>query len=248
MNTKQTNLSANKPRRDLALDEMRGWAVFLMIGFHFAYDLNFFGFVSVDFFSPAFLVWRYIIVFLFLTSVGVSMVLSYKNIAFLAYTRRLGKLLAAAMAISVGTYFVFPDNAVLFGILHLILVASVVGYFFIGRPRVALLVGVGILLLNLVFINQPDAFNDIVTYNNIIQWQETYYPAYRGVDYYPPMPWLAWVLIGIFVGYHRSIYQSVFVTCLGWVLFMGRHALAIYLLHQLVLFSATYGVYWLLYQ
>jgi len=39
--------------RNLALDALRGFAVLWMTGFHFAFDLNYYGFIQQDFYNVA---------------------------------------------------------------------------------------------------------------------------------------------------------------------------------------------------
>ena len=67
-----------------------------------------------------------------------------------------------------------------------------------------------------------------------------------GADYWPLLPWGAIVLIGGFIG--RGLYHSKAKDCLApldgkWnkpVCFVGRHALIVYVLHQVVAFVLLY--------
>jgi len=71
-------ISINKSSRDQALDLMRGIAIIMMIVFHLIYDLNEFGYTNIplsNFWLTSY--WRYLIVFLFLNAVGISLVIAY---------------------------------------------------------------------------------------------------------------------------------------------------------------------------
>jgi len=58
-------------------------------------------------------------------------------------------------------------------------------------------------------------------------------------------PWLSFVFIGIFLG-HNPFYQKVFTFRSRMLEFMGKNALIIYLLHQIVLFGGVSIIYFLI--
>ena len=60
-----------------------------------------------------------------------------------------------------------------------------------------------------------------------------------------PTFWLSFVLIGIYLGHH-PFYRMAFTFRMHWLEVMGRHALIIYLTHQVVLFGLVSFVYYLL--
>ena len=224
-------------QRDSSLDLMRGIAIIMMIAFHFIYDLNTFGFTEVPLFTHWIgIVWRCLIVFLFLSAVGISLVYAHSNgIQYKKFIRRLLYLGVAALLISLGTYIMFPDGWVYFGILHLIWVSSLFALAFIDRPKTSLVIAL-IILIGFIF-DQPN----LGIISNIF---ESYLPI-GSVDYYPLFPWLAFVFIGIYLGHH-PYYQKVFTFHSSWLEVMGKHALIIYLTHQIVLFGLVGLVYYLL--
>lgn len=227
------------------VDVARGVAIVLMVCYHFTYDLNHFRLVAVDLYHGAFwLVLRTLIVSLFLTLVGVSLVLaSAGGLDRRRYLRRLGVLVACAAAISVITHFMFPGRMVFFGILHLIAFASLAGLLFVGRPRASAVLGVALVLLPQVaahpFFNQAP-----------LQWigLMTYKPPTE--DYVPVLPWFGVVLIGIALGHLvqradwlRSLRQWPASPPPARVLaLLGRHSLLIYLVHQPVLFGVLAAI------
>ena len=216
--------------RDSSLDLMRGVAIIMMVAFHFIYDLNSFGFTDIPLFTHwAGTAWRILIVFLFLSAVGISLVIAHsKTLKLKKFIKRQIYLGIAALIISAGTYIMFPDGWVYFGILHLIWVSSLIAIFFINLPKTSLLIAAIILISST--LGQPN----FTILSNIF---EQYLPL-SSVDYYPLFPWLSFVFIGIYLG-HYPHYQKIFTFRSNWLEVIGKHALIIYLTHQIVLFSAV---------
>ena len=222
--------------RDHSLDLMRGIAIVMMIAFHFIYDLNEFGFTNIPLsgYWPT-TYWRYVIVFLFLSSVGISLVLAYsQQFSLTKFAKRMLLLGLAAAAVSFGTYLMFPNAWVYFGILHLIWVACIITMPFVRAPNVSLLIGLSILTLNYFELLDLSALKTLFI-NNLP-------PA--SVDYYPIFPWLSFVFVGIYMG-HNPWYKKVITFRSAFIELLGRHSLLIYLTHQIVLFglvAATYAI------
>jgi uncharacterized membrane protein len=223
--------------RDSALDLMRGIAIIMMIAFHFIYDLNSFGFSDIPLFTHwAGIAWRCLIVFLFLSAVGISLVIAHgKGIKFKKFLKRLLYLGIAALFVSAGTYVMFPDGWVYFGILHLIWFSTIIAISFVNLPKTSLLIA-ALILIGAIF-DQPNL--------SFISYLLEPYLPFGSVDYYPLFPWLSFVFIGIYLG-HNPYYQKIFIFRLNWLEVIGKHALIIYLTHQLVLFSVVSLAYNLL--
>ena len=223
--------------RDSALDLMRGIAIIMMIAFHFIYDLNSFGFSDIPLFTHwAGIAWRCLIVFLFLSAVGISLVIAHgKGINFKKFLKRLLYLGIAALFVSAGTYVMFPDGWVYFGILHLIWFSTIIAISFVNLPKTSLLIA-ALILIGAIF-DQPNL--------SFISYLLEPYLPFGSVDYYPLFPWLSFVFIGIYLG-HNPYYQKIFIFRLNWLEVIGKHALIIYLTHQIVLFSVVSLAYNLL--
>jgi uncharacterized membrane protein len=223
--------------RNSSLDLMRGVAIIMMVAFHFIYDLNSFGFTQIPLFTHwSGIAWRCLIVFLFLSAVGISLVFAHsKGIQYKKFLRRLLYLGIAALLVSIGTYIMFPDGWVYFGILHLIWASTLIALAFINHPKTSLLIAL-LILIGFIF-DQPN----LGFLSNIF---ESYLPI-GSVDYYPLFPWMSFIFIGIFLG-HNPYYQKVFTFRSSWIEMMGRHALIIYLTHQIVLFGLVAAAYYLL--
>ena len=222
----------DQAQRFLTIDVLRGVAVLLMVIFHVAFDLNTFGFASIDFIGNAF--WfsfpRFIVT-LFLVCVGMSLALAHKGgIRWVAVRRRFYKIGAWALVITILTYILFPENFVYFGILHCIAITSVVGVFFVGRPKLSLCLCVILLVTNFVF--QP-------TLIPISSWLNV-----SPMDYIPFYPWFGVVLLGIYlesVNFQRIPIKKSSLT--RPFEFMGKHSLKIYLLHRPIIYGLLLALY-----
>ena len=225
-----------KSSRDQALDLMRGIAIIMMIVFHLIYDLNTFGYTNIplsNFWLTSY--WRYLIVFLFLNAVGISLVIAYsKSFSLNKFIKRLAVLGLAALSVSLGTYILFPDAWVYFGILHLIWTATLIAIIFVQFPKTSLFVAALIFILG--YLNLPDL--------SFFRFLLSDYLPLSSVDFYPLFPWIAFVFTGIYLG-HNPIYKKVFFMKVPFLQLVGQHSLIIYLLHQVILFSLVGAIYFL---
>jgi uncharacterized membrane protein len=217
---------------------VRGSAVVLMVAYHFCYDLNYFGLARFDFYRSAF--WqgsRIAILSLFLGIVGVSLHLSTTPLLrWRPFLRRLAVIGACAALVSAGSYLLFPERWIYFGALHFIAVASVLALPFLRFDRTILPVA-GVFLAAGYFLRFP-LFD-----RPALQWVGLMTHKPPTEDYVPLVPWLAVVLLGVFLG--RQLYgrasppswaQAQARNTAAHVLAVGgRHSLAVYMLHQPIL-------------
>ncbi len=221
------------------IDALRGMAIVLMIAYHFSFDLNYHGWIHQDFnHAPFWLTARAGIVSLFLLLVGASLVLNAQRADSTSFWRRQYRLLAACIAVSLGSYLMFPQSFIFFGILHFILLASLLGRAFVKLYYANLFIAAALLLAGTAYTNP--LFN-----TPWLQWIGfmTYKPFTE--DYVPFFPWFGVVLAGIFLG--RLLIQhpeSLKIDLLGTrqLALAGRHSLAIYLLHQPILLGILFLV------
>jgi len=103
-----------------ALDALRGMAVVWMTAFHFAFDLNHFGFIQQDFYrSPVWTVQRTCILSLFLFCAGFGQAVAvHAGQTWGRFWRRWLQIAACAVAVSLGSALMFPNSWIYFGVLH----------------------------------------------------------------------------------------------------------------------------------
>ncbi len=217
------------------LDFIRGFAVVLMIVFHLCFDLNHFHYIEIDIYRGEF--WhyfRFVIVTLFLLCVGISLyIVNEKGYNLQKDLKRFFIILANALAVSVASYFIFPNSFIYFGILHFIAVASILALPFVKFPKIALIVGVLIIALTLWGTINMHWLYDMLA-------KPLFLPV-RTEDLVPLTPWFGVVLIGIYFGYAKAFIINIPKNRVTQnISFLGKHALLAYMLHQPILFGSLY--------
>lgn len=236
-----------RPLRIAVIDIARTIALIAMALFHFTYDLELFGFApSGTMARTEWIVFSWIIAGSFIFLSGVSLVLAalHGSIHWGKYIKRLAMIGLAAGAVSAGTYLAMGGAFVRFGILHHLFAASLLGLLFLNRAFwIAGLVGA--LLLSLPHLPVWPLF-DATIWLWLGQTKATLPPM---VDYIPLLPWFGMFLLGM------SFAQGI-TRLHGWphlarlvnpdaglarlLVWPGQHSLAIYLIHQPVLFGGVY--------
>jgi len=237
------SVSASQARYP-AIDALRGAAVILMIAYHFCFDLNQYHLMHQDFYqAPFWLGARAFIVTLFLLVVGISLNLAPTNVGSKPRLKRLLTLATCAALVTLGSMLMFPQSYIFFGVLHFILIASLIGLLMLRYYWLNLVLGIVILAVGLYFthpvFDQP-----------WLQWMGlmTHKPITE--DYVPLFPWLGVVLLGIFTGKnllarpawlkHNDPGQPI--RGLAW---MGKRSLLIYMIHQPILLAGLSAWSWL---
>lgn len=236
----ETGTAPPRPRL-LALDALRGLALIAMATYHFSWDLEFFGYLAPGTSTQGLLrVYARMIASSFLFLAGFSLVLAqYPQLRLKAFLRRLAVILAAALAISVATYWFTPDSWIFFGILHAIAVSSLIGLIFLRLPPLVTLAAAGIAFV----------LPDLLRSSGFDAWY--FWPLGlseslpRSNDYVPLFPWIGALLSGIAVArlfVDRDGLGAIDRLPAGprWLRWGGRHSLTVYLLHQPVLIAGLY--------
>lgn len=204
------------------IDFLRGFAIILMIGFHFLFDLHFFG--LINFKVPR--EFAYLIATMFLLLVGVSYNISYsRGHGWIYYAKRGLKIFSWGLLITGITWIAFPDNVIVFGILHLIGASIILVYPLISYRYLNLVLGFASIAIGIVFHGFIQSLIPFQTF-----------------DYFPLLPWIGVVLIGLWLGKllypegdRRFKVRDINSRILNGLSFLGRNSLLIYLIHQPVL-------------
>jgi len=228
------------------IDLLRGIAILMMFVFHFSFDLKYFGVLEVDFTThPFWLNFRRVIVSSFLFLVGISLYLATRHgLNKRRFLKRLILLVVYAALVTSGSYFMFPNSFIYFGILHFIAAASVLGLLFTRYYYLNLVLGIGLILLDVFYSNA--VFN-----SPSLNWigLMTHLPYTE--DYVPLIPWFGIVLIGMFTGrmlFHDGkppawISTQKLSNKFSQLLALGgRYSIHIYMLHQPVFIGLLWVV------
>jgi uncharacterized membrane protein len=224
------------------IDATRGIAIVMMILFHILFDLTFLGIAPWPGSETFWRIFAATTASLFLLLVGLSFTISAahahrsmdKTAFFLKYLKRGLGIFALGMAVTVATWLYLGTGYVVFGILHLIGISIILAPLFYRYTWINLIAGTGFILLGLVA-------GDISGPAYLI-WLGFHPVMFYSVDYTPLIPWFGVVLIGMFAG--KSLYPAgkkmLFANmrpprAARWLMFLGRHSLLIYLLHQPVI-------------
>lgn len=235
---------AERMRRIPALDLARTVALACMVVFHLTFDLMLFGHLPAGtVFQGGWPLFARGIASSFLLLAGLSLWLAHGDgIRWRPFARRVAVLCLAALLVTVATYFSMGAQYIRWGILHMIAAGSLIGLLFLRAPVVVTLaVAAGVFaaphLLRAALFDHP-----------ALIWVGLSTAVPPMMDYEPVLPWLCPVLVGIALGkllaraggWHVLAHWQPdgALRVLAWP---GRHSLAIYLIHQPVLFGAVWA-------
>lgn len=266
MASQQTEqISPTKTHRVYFLDEVRGICILLMVIFHGAYDVIYIFGMDIPIFHSYILqhVLQPLVAGIFVFLSGIACRYSRNNL------RRGLIALGFGMVLTVVTRLFMPEQAILFGILHLLgscmilfgLVSMAQKAFYKklpGAPRFHPMAGlVGGLLLFCFLYGVPKGwvgFLDLIKLPLSPSLYSTDFlfalglpgPSFWSTDYFPLLPWVLLFAAGSFAGVYfkegkmPAFFYRSHSKALGLV---GRNTIWIYLLHQPV----VYGLLWLIF-
>lgn len=230
-----------KPNRIPLIDLLRGFALVAMTIYHFTWDLEFFGYlVPATINEPGWVAFARAIATSFLALAGVSLVLAHGDgIKWRGFWKREAMVAGAALAITIVTYFAFPESYIFFGILHAIALFSLLGLAFLRLPWWA----VGLAALAIFAIDQFVALPIFGHWTLLWVGLSPQLPLSN--DYVPLFPWFSATLAGMAfakLAQKRDWWSKLATVSVPNLLdrplgFLGRHSLAYYLIHQPVLLA-----------
>lgn len=234
--------------RFLEIDLARGFAVIMMVIYHFLFDIYFFNIYPVDVTTGFWKLFAMVTASLFLLLVGISFTISASRAEILLsrpdffkkYLKRGISILLVAALITLVTWLYLGQGYIIFGILHLIGISIIIAPLFFHRKVLSLLGGIFVIIAGILLQGVRGPF--------ILVPLGIYPDSFFSVDYTPVFPWLGLVLIGIYLGeqlypggkrgfkFQKIFRYSGILEYPARVLaFLGKHSLAIYILHQPVI-------------
>lgn len=238
--------------RHARLDTLRGLAIVWMAAFHFAFDLDHFGYIQQDFRGDAF--WtgqRTAIVSLFLLCAGLGQAVAWQQgQTWPRFWRRWAQVAGCAVLVSIGSALMFPLSWIHFGVLHGMAVMLVIVRLLAplgGRGALGglALLGLALLALTLPHLVAHPFFDTRLTSAVGLVTRK---PVTE--DYVPVLPWLGVLLMGLVLG------QALLRLRPQWVegglarpfrplATLGRWSLSFYMAHQPVLIGGLLAYGWL---
>lgn len=232
--------SALPKERWIFLDLLRGIAILFMIPFHLIFDLNyFFGIESFSYTSGVWYCIGKLSALLFIGSSGMTSVIISEQSNDFGSKKDLKRAIIVggwALVITIVTTFLLPKTPISFGILHFLAISMLLAPLLV-RLSWKIAFGIGVCSILLGFF-----IKTLIIGTNVLAPIGLTNGHFLSLDYYPLFPWIGVTLLGISFG--TLILQSSFrnlllllpafpgQTSLAWI---GRHSLAIYLIHQPVL-------------
>ena len=241
-------------RRLDALDVARGAALVAMAGYHFTWDLAFFGVLPRTApFTPEMRLASHIIGGAFLLLAGVSLALAHgRGFRARNFFSRLLRIGGAAALVTGASWLFARDEAIGFGILHCIFVASLIAVPLLPRGsayteptpqarrmRAGIALALGLALIAAPLLVASPRFDPAW-----LVWLGIGTREPPTLDWRPLAPWGGVTLIGL--GLALIVARLPFQ---GWqarrtrpLAFCGRHSLAVYLIHQPILVGLLYAI------
>ena len=231
------------PRHD-RLDALRGAAIVWMACFHFCFDLQHFHFAAADFYrDPFWTLQRAAIVSLFLLCAGLGQAVALaQGQRWGRFRRRWGQVAGCALLVTAGSWLMFPQSFISFGVLHAMAVMLLL--LRLAGPR---LPDLALLALALAALLAPAFWSH--------PWFDSPWTNWLGLvtvkpvteDYVPLLPWMGVMLCGFVLGRQLLARVPQWLSGPLWprlqpLAVLGRWSLSFYMLHQPLLIGALWLV------
>jgi uncharacterized membrane protein len=228
-----------KKQRFWEIDAVRGIALIRIVIFNWSFALAYLGIYTFSLGMALPGLGASIFIFL----VGLSLTLSYNRVKkrkpkeiYKKYFFRGLKIFGYGVLITVITFLTFPNDFVIFGILHLIGVSIILGQFFLKSKSLNLILGILIIILGFYLNNFSFDFPWLL-------WLGFAPHQFTTFDYFPILPWFGLTLLGIYFGniLYKNGKRSFKIKDLSnnivvrFLALLGRKSLFIYLVHQPIL-------------
>jgi uncharacterized membrane protein len=261
-------MQAHAPSRFAAVDMLRGLAMVWMTLFHFSFDLQHFGYLQANFYNdPFWTVQRMAIVSLFVFCAGLGQAIAVQQAqSWARFWRRWRQIALCALAVSIGSYFMFPQSYIYFGILHGMALMLILGRLLAGASSATPDAGWRLWLLGVLALALPrlaaqaHALWPALDFLNARLWNWLGLINHKPIteDYAPLFPWLGLMCLGLATGqwllrHHAAALERASLALsrgvpgapLRGLAFLGRWSLGYYMLHQPLLMGGLSLLGWL---
>jgi uncharacterized membrane protein len=239
-----------------SLDALRGLAMVWMTGFHFCFDLNQFGFVHQDFYLDPVWTWqRTFILSLFLWCAGMGQAIAVQQgQSWPRFWRRWTQVAGAALLVTFGSWSLYPQSFIYFGVLHgmammLIVVRLTACWGAWLWVAGTMAIAIKFIAVDSLPIWATVQFIDVLN-SPLLNWLGLITRKPITEDYVPLLPWLGVMWWGAAAGTwwsRQRLLRAIapLPQALRPLAFLGRWSLSYYLLHQPILLGGLMLLVWL---
>jgi uncharacterized membrane protein len=238
-----------------AVDALRGLAMLWMTLFHFSFDLDHFGFIKQNFYHDPLWTWqRTLIVSLFLFCAGLGQAIAMAQAqSWSRFWRRWVQILFCALLVTLGSWCMYPQSFIYFGVLHgialMLIIARLTARW---GDRLWWLGGFAIAIYFVaVQAMQTGATAEFISNFNApkLNWLGLVTRKPVTEDYVPLLPWLGVMWWGVAAGNWLSDHGKIYLQwslpkALKFLSLLGRWSLSYYMVHQPAMIAALLVVGW----
>lgn len=240
--------------RFIELDLLRSIAIISMIFLHVLWDLDYFGILGLN---RGIYRFQFLVPMMFFTLAGICLMITTRKRHTMSEHEfikhqlyRGGGIFGLGMVLTLVTLVVMPDRPIFFGVLHCIGLSIILSIPFLKFKSYnvvfALLIIIAGFFMALYPVSNPSIAHLMV---GVHQADVSRYT----IDYFPLFPWFGVILFGVAIGnvlYKDGNRQFAFpdlsrfkpVSAFSW---LGKHSLAIYLIHQPLIVGLVEGYLYL---
>lgn len=218
------------------LDLARGLACLSMPIYHTVYNLFVVGLVDHQWAKHAFWeIWQTLGLGTFVLVSGMAFTVSTRNgVRWMRLLRRGAKLAVVAAGISILTYMLMPERFVRFGVIHFFATTILLAPLFKPLGRWMLLPGLVVVSLAFIYPRagvSPEPWLYVTGFMS---------ERPRAMDYIPLMPWFGVFLVGMGIATLFKVPETDrgVATWKRPIIWLGKHSLSFYLIHQVVVYAA----------
>ncbi|MES2878888.1 MAG: heparan-alpha-glucosaminide N-acetyltransferase [Pseudomonadota bacterium] len=237
------------------VDALRGLAMVWMTVFHFCFDLNQFGYLRQDFYRDPIWTWqRTVILSLFLFCAGLGQAIAVaQGQSWPRFWRRWAQVVACALLVSAGSWLMYPQSFIYFGVLHgmaLMLIVARLTTRWGGWLWAAGVIAIAIKFIATYAMETGATAQFIDVFNSPgLNWLGFITRKPITEDYVPLLPWLGVMWWGVAAGAWLTRQRGVYFTkplpaTLKPLASLGRWSLSYYMLHQPVMIGLLMAVGW----